>query len=231
MAYAEGYKDGEFTPFNELLLRLTKIANSVNIPVTADIESGYASTDQQLKENIKLLIATGIAGVNIEDTDKETNALFSTEMQCNRIQIIKNTATEMGISLFINARTDVYIQGTKFVTDQAKLDETLLRGAAYKKAGADCIFPIAIRQEEHIKKIVEQLQMPINILTIPGIPTIQILKEIGVARVSLGPSFLKIAIKAMKKIAIKLKNYDGLPEIIENEITSDYLKDLVNKKY
>lgn len=136
----------------------------------------------------------------------------------------------MGISLFINARTDVYIHGNEFEIAEAKLEETIKRGLAYKNAGADCFYPIVMRREQDIKKTVEQLQMPVNILTIPGIPDLNILNQIGVARVSLGPSFLKIAIKAMKELAIKLSKFEGLSEITENEITSDYLKNLVAQK-
>ena len=67
--------------------------------------------------------------------------------------------------------------------------------------------------------------MPINILVLPEVPELHILKKIGVIRVSLGPAFLKIAIKAMKDMALKLKNLEGLSEITKNEITSDYLKE------
>lgn len=231
IAYTNGYNDGEYLPFNDLLTQLTKIVNSVNIPVTADIESGYSSNDKQLQENIKRLISTGIVGINIEDTNRTTGSLVSIENQSNNIHIIKNVATEMGISLFINARSDVYIHGNKFETAEAKLEETLKRGLAYKNAGADCFYPIVMLNEHDIKKTVQELQIPINILTIPGIPELSILNEIGVARVSLGPSFLKIAIKAMKDIAEKLNNLEGLSEITANEVTSDYLKSLVNKNY
>ncbi|MEO6883841.1 MAG: isocitrate lyase/phosphoenolpyruvate mutase family protein [Bacteroidia bacterium] len=229
IAYTNGYNDGEHIPFTDLLTLLTKIVNSVSIPVSADIESAYAATDKQLQENIKQLISTGIVGINIEDSYKETNALIPIEIQCNRIRIIKNVSAEMGISLFINARTDVYIHGQEFETAEAKLEEVLKRGLAYKSAGADCFYPIVMRQEQDIKKTVEQLQMPINILAIQGVPELKTLNEMGVARVSLGPGFLKIAIKAMKDLAIKLKNYEGLSDITSNEITSDYLKNLVNK--
>ena len=230
IAFANGYKDGEQIPFNDVLELFSKIVKNVNIPVTADIESGYASTEILLQENIKQLIATGIVGINIEDTDKETNTLFSIEKQCDRISLIKEISAEMGISLFINARTDVYIDKNEFNAPESKLEETLKRGLAYKKAGADCIFPLAIRQEREIKILVEQLQMPINVLTIHGIPELKILQEIGVARVSLGPSLLKLAVRAMKDIALKLNTLDGLPTITENEITSDYLNDLVHNK-
>ena len=231
MAFTNGYNDGENLPFNDFLTLLNKIAKSVAIPVTADIESGYASDDKQLKENIKQLISTGIVGINIEDSDKATNVLIPIEIQCNKIRLIKNVSAEMGISLFINARTDVYIHGEEFETAESKLEETIKRGLAYKSAGADCFYPIVMRQEQDIKKTIKQLQMPINILTLPGIPELSTLNKMGVARVSLGPSFLKIAIRAMKDMAVKLKNYEGLPEITKNEITSDYLKDLVNKNY
>ncbi len=231
IAFTNGYEDGENVPFDYVLTLLSQIVNSVTIPVTADIESAYASNDTQLRENIKQFIATGIVGINIEDTSKHKNELLPIERQCNTIRIIREVATEMGISLFINARTDVYIHGDHFKTAEDKLNETLKRGIAYKNAGADCFFPIAIRLEEHIKQVVNQLQMPVNVLALPGIPELNILKEIGVKRVSLGPAFLKIAIKAMKDLAIKLKTAEGLLDITSNEITSDYLKDLVNKKY
>lgn len=228
VAYTNGYQDGENIPFNQLLRILTDIANSVKLPVTADVESAYAANDDELRENIKQLISTGIVGINIEDTNKKSGELFSTEVQCNRIRIVKTVAAEMGISLFINARTDVYIHGDKFETAESKLEEALKRGLAYKAAGADCIFPIAIRMESDIKKLVEALQMPINVLTIPGIPELKTLQKIGVVRVSLGPSLLKIALRAMKNLAVDLKSLDGLSEITGNEITSDYLKDLID---
>lgn len=77
----------------------------------------------------------------------------------------------------------------------------------------------------------KEVQLPLNILTIPGIPNFKTLKKIGVSRISLGPSFLKIAIKAMKNLAIKLKTEDGLEDILTNEITNDYLKNLIQKHY
>ncbi|MGV3529437.1 MAG: isocitrate lyase/PEP mutase family protein [Flavisolibacter sp.] len=227
IAYANGYPDGEKIPFEDLCSILSKISNNVNSPVTADIESGYAVDDNQLREYIKLLIETGIVGINIEDTNHKTNTIFSIERQCARIKLIRSVAGEHGIPLFINARTDVLLHEKDFPTAESKYEELLKRGSAYKEAGADCFYPIALRQKEAIQGMVSQLKMPVNILTLPGIPELKALKEMGVARVSLGPSFLKAAIKAMKSLAIELKNYEGLSSITENEISSDYLKSLV----
>lgn len=116
IAYTNGYLDGEIFSFDQLLELLKQITSSVNLPVTSDIESGYATTDKQLEENIQQLIETGIVGINIEDTDKESGELYAIETQCNRIRLIKKVSEEMGISLFINARTDVYIHDLPFST-------------------------------------------------------------------------------------------------------------------
>jgi len=229
IAFTNGYDDGENIPFDSLLALLKKIVNSVNIPVSADIESGFAQSDQQLIENIKQFLETGIVGINVEDTDKKTNSLLSVELACERIRLIKKTSEEMGISLFINSRTDVYIRGKGFDTPESKLEETLKRGSAYRNAGADCFYPITMNREEDIKKTVDQLRMPVNVLVMDGIPKLNVLNEMGVARVSLGPGFLKTAIQSMKNLAIKLQNSEGITDIIENEITSPYLKSLVNK--
>jgi 2-methylisocitrate lyase-like PEP mutase family enzyme len=231
VAFTNGFDDGQRISFDAVLAILKKITSSVTVPVSADIESGFAYNDEQLKQNIKQLLATGIVGINIEDTDKESNSIVPIEVQCEKIKLIKKVSEEMGVSLFINARADVYLRGKDFDTPELKFEEALKRGGAYKAAGANGFYPIGMTRREDIKRMVDQLQMPVNILTIPGIPELSVLNDIRVARVSLGPSFLKIAIKALKNLAIKLQNFEGLSDITENEITSAYVKDLVNKNY
>ena len=231
VAFTNGYDDGQRISFDSVLALLKKIVSSVSIPVSADIESGFAGNDLQLEENTKQLLATGIVGINIEDTDKKTNSILPVETQCEKIKLIKKVSQAVGVPLFVNARADVYLRGKDFDTPESKFEEALKRGRAYKAAGADCFYPIAMTRQEDIKRMVKQLQMPVNVITIPGIPELNVLNEIGVARVSLGPSFLKIAIKAMKNLALKLQNLEGLSDITENEITSAYVKDLVNKNY
>src|SRR4030095_9173483 len=196
-AFANGYDDGQKISFDFVLAILKKIAGSVNIPVSADIESGFAENDEQLKGNIERLLATGIVGINIEDTDKETNSILPIEVQSEKIKLIKKVSAEMGVSLFLNARADVYLRGKDFDTPESKFEEALKRGRAYKAAGADCFYPIAMTRQEDIKRMVDQLQMPLNVITIAGIPELSVLTDLGVARANLGPSFLKIAIKAM----------------------------------
>lgn len=226
IAYTIGYQDGEKMPFDQVLTILKNIVDAVSLPVTADIESGYANSDEELEQNISLFLKTGIAGINIEDTNHKTGEFYSIEDQCRKIQIIKDISNKNDVPLFINARTDVIIH-SNHTSAKENFDEMLKRGKAYKDAGADCFYPILLKDKEEIQKLVNELKMPVNILTIPGIPDLKTLKEIGVRRVSLGPSFLKIAIKAMKDLALKLQDLEGLNQITGNDITSDYLKLLI----
>ena len=229
IAFANGYQDGEKIPFEELIFILKRIVKSVNIPVTADVESGYAENNSVLKENIKRLLDTGIAGINFEDSRHDEQKLFSKEEQSEKINLIKKTATGSGSNLFINARTDVFIKQNP-LSKEEKLAEAIERGKAYKAAGADGFYPIFLKEKEGIKMVVEEVALPVNILMLPGIPDFSTLKEIGLARLSLGPGFLKYAINSMKNIAEKLLHYEGMDEITSNPISTEYLKNLVSKK-
>lgn len=229
IALANGYQDGENIPFDDLLSILKTIVMSVNIPVTADVESGYAKNNQQLKDNIKRLIDTGIAGINFEDGRHDEQKLFTKEEQSEKINVIKRTASEMGSALFINARTDVFIKENN-LSNEEKVAEAIVRGKAYKDAGADCLYPIFLKEKESLVTIMNEVSLPINILMVPGIPDFPTLKEIGLARISLGPGFLKYAISSMKNIAQKLLNFEGMEDITANPVTTDYLNKLISKK-
>ncbi|MGN6193730.1 MAG: isocitrate lyase/PEP mutase family protein [Ginsengibacter sp.] len=229
IAFSNGYDDGQKIPFNNLLFLLKRIVSSVQIPVTADIESGYAKNKSELKENIKKLIDTGIVGINFEDSLHDQTNLVSKEEQAEKINLIKKTASENGSDLFINARTDVFIKESP-LSKEEKLDEAIERGNAYKNAGADCFYPILLKEKESIEIIIKKVSLPVNILMIRGVPDFTTLKEMGVARISLGPGFLKKAIQSMKNVAEKLLNYEGMEEITGNPVTSDYLKNLIVKK-
>lgn len=229
IALSNGYQDGEKISFNDLLLILERIVKSVTIPVTADVESGYAKNNIELSENIKKLIDTGIAGINFEDSKHDEQKLFTKEEQSEKINLIRKTVSQMGSSLFINARTDVFIK-EKNLSDEEKMTEAIERGKAYKAAGADCFYPIFLKEKQSIVTIMNEVSLPVNILMVPGIPDFPTLREIGLARISLGPGFLKYAINSMKYIAQKLLNQEGMEEVTTNPITTDYLNKLISKK-
>lgn len=212
IAFSNGYDDGEKIPFNDLLHILERIVYSVNIPVTADVESGYAKNNTALVENMKRLINTGIAGINFEDSHHDEQKLIPMDAQCEKISLIKKVSSEMGASLFINARTDSYIK-SKQLSKEEKLSETIKRGKAYKEAGADCLYPIFLKDKKDYQTIIKEVGLPVNILLLAGIPDFNELKETGVTRLSLGGNFIKFAINAMKKVAEKLLNFQGMEDI------------------
>ena len=225
-AFSNGYDDGEKLPFSDLLNILQRIVNSVNVPVTADIESGYARDNATLAENIRRLIGVGVAGINFEDSHHDEQKLFSINEQCEKIFLIKKVSTEMGMPLFINARTDVYLK-TNNLSEEEKLAQAILRGKAYKDAGADGLYPIFLKEKNAISTIIKEVELPVNILLLPNIPDFKELKEMGVARLSLGPGLLKVAINAIKNVAEKLLNFDGMNDVAQNPISMNYLKDLI----
>lgn len=229
IALSNGYRDGERLPFDELLKILTRISAGVNIPVSADVETAYASNPVELRENIKKLVDTGIAGINYEDSKHNGNGLISIEEQCENIEIIRNTAEGAGSALFINARIDVYIKANH-LSDDEKLTEAVKRGKAYRDSGADGLYPIILKNKNHIEELVKETGLPVNITMIQGIPGFEVLKELGVKRISLASGFLKASVYALKNIAELLLKEEGMNVFFQNMVSSDYLNGLIADK-
>ncbi|MCE7066328.1 isocitrate lyase/phosphoenolpyruvate mutase family protein [Dyadobacter sp. CY326] len=204
IARANGFQDGEKMPFEQALNVITQIVNAVEVPVTADIESGYAMDWSELKNNIRKVLATGVAGINIEDSDPKTNQLLPTEWQVERIRLIRKVAEKAGVRLFINARTDVFLKPSS-LSNEEKLEVALERGCAYADAGADGIYPIFVQDEAAIAALVNEFSVPVNILITKGTPELQTLHKLGVTRVSFGPNFQKAMLLAMKASLKQMK--------------------------
>ncbi|MEO6948652.1 MAG: isocitrate lyase/phosphoenolpyruvate mutase family protein [Ginsengibacter sp.] len=228
IALSNGFADGQKIPFQDVLRILRNIVNSVKIPVSADIEGAYANDDTSLKEHIKQLLDTGIAGINFEDSDHYGTGLIPTIEQCRKISLIKNTAAQQGSALFINARADINLRPGA-LSDSQKITELIKRGKAYRDAGADGFYPMILKDVDGIREVINEVKLPINILLFPGIPDLALLQKMGLARLSLGPGLLKIAINAMKNISEKLLHLEGMSEITGNPVTGDYLNRLITK--
>lgn len=229
MSLSNGYPDGEKLPFADLLHILKRIAETVSIPVSADVETAYATTPSDLKENILKLIDTGIAGINFEDSRHGETRLIPIAEQSEKIFIIKKTATDAGSHLFINARIDVYIKGS-YLSDAERLEQAIQRGKAYKDAGADGLYPILLKNKEHIAAIKEETGLPLNITFTDGIPDINHLKEAGVDRLSMASGFLKNTIYSMKGVLEKLLVGKDMGEILQQMVSSEYLNELISNK-
>lgn len=220
-ALTNGYLDGEHIPFNQLLEIVLRISSSVQIPLTVDIERGFASDSiMQLRENTGLLIEHGAIGINIEDSRPDHKSLNPIKEQCRKIEAIREMSMQCGVPLVINARTDV------FLIDPVNnaLEKGIERGRAYKDAGADCVYPVTISNYEDISRFVNEVGVPVNVLLMKSIPDLKRLKEIGVARVSLGPNLLSHVLATMKEIAESLMHEDSTP-FFSRELPSREFRD------
>ena len=207
IAASLGYPDCQVIQFSEMIEVITGIVNAVQVPVTVDIEAGYGNNLNEIIDSVKKIIATGIVGINIEDSI-DLNPVLIDEMEfCDRISAIRALSDSLGYHLVINARTDSFY--TSLGSTREKLSESIKRGNKYREAGADCIFIQPVWEKETISTLVKEINAPINILSNPGIgaglpPSVRELQDLGVARLSLGSSLMKATLALIKKVADEL---------------------------
>jgi 2-methylisocitrate lyase-like PEP mutase family enzyme len=216
IAASLGYPDCQVIQLSEMIQTITGIVNGVQVPVTVDIEAGYGNDIDEIIDSVKKIIATGIVGINIEDSIALNPVLIDELEFCERISAIRALSDSLGFHLVINARTDSFY--TSSGSPREKLTESIKRGNKYRDAGADCIFVQPVWEKETISTLVKEINAPINVLANPGIgagmpPSVRELQDLGVARVSLGSALMKATLALIKKVAVELSakgTYDTL---------------------
>ena len=207
IAASLGYPDSQVIQLSEMIAAITGIVNAIQVPVTVDIEAGYGNNLNEIIDSVKKIIATGIVGINIEDSIDLSPVLIDEMEFCERISAIRALSDSLGFHLVINARTDSFYTSTG--SHQEKLSVSIKRGNKYREAGADCIFVQPVWEKETIKTLVKEINAPINILSNPGIgagvpPSVSELQDLGVARLSLGSALMKATLALIKKVADEL---------------------------
>jgi 2-methylisocitrate lyase-like PEP mutase family enzyme len=207
IAAALGYPDCQVIQLSEMIGVITGIVKAIQVPVTVDIEAEYENNLNEIIESVKKIIATGIVGINIEDSIDLNPVLIDEVEFCERISAIRALSNSLDFHLVINARTDSFY--TSLGSSQEKLSESIKRGNKYREAGADCIFVQPVSEKETIATLVKEINAPINILANPTIGSgsplsIKELQDLGVARVSLGSGLMKATLALIKKIADEL---------------------------
>jgi 2-methylisocitrate lyase-like PEP mutase family enzyme len=224
-----GYPDGEEIERGELVSAIRRIAHTLSVPLSADIESGFGSTTEELTETVRGVIDAGAVGINIEDiADYENKSLVPLEKQVERVKVIKRVADSTGVPLVVNARTDAF----RFVTgdEKARLEEAIRRSIAYADAGSDCLYPMGLTDKALISDFVKAVDMPVNIMARKGTPTIPELQNIGVARVSLGPGPIYAAMGLLKRMARELREKGTYDILLDGAITFDELNSLAKPR-
>jgi 2-methylisocitrate lyase-like PEP mutase family enzyme len=200
-----GYRDGEKIKLSTHLDIIERIVKSVVIPVTADIEGGYASDINSLRESINKVIDTGVAGINIEDSTDKEGFLRNIDKQAERIATVRKVSEDRKLHLVINARIDCFLS----TNDQSKeevIKEAIKRAEAYCKAGADCVYPVGVLDLETIETLRRAISSPINILGSHSTIPLKTIQNIGINRVTFGPFLFRSALKKFVNIVEELAN-------------------------
>ncbi len=181
MAAVLGYADREGTPPAEMFAAVARVARAVEVPVTADLETGYGLPAAELVER---LLEAGAVGCNLEDSDHGAGGLIDPERQADRLAAVRAAAESAEVHVVLNARIDVHLR--QVGAPDERLGLAVTRARRYLAAGADCVYPIFVADEATIRGLTERVGGPVNILARPGAPSLARLAALGVARVSFG---------------------------------------------
>lgn len=214
VAYSLGYADQERIPQGEMLAAVKRIAGCVRVPVTADLESGY----HDVAKTTAALIDSGAVGLNLEDMEHaESNSLADISRQIEKITAVRRTADGMGVKVVINARTDVYL--AQIGDPATRFERACERLRAYMDAGADCAFLPGLIDEHTIRRVLETLKCPLNILVTANAPSVARLEDLGVARVSVGSGIMRATMGLTRRIAGELKHDGTYSKMLDDPIS------------
>jgi 2-methylisocitrate lyase-like PEP mutase family enzyme len=196
VSWAGGRADGGGLSRDEALAAIGRIAASVDVPVTADVESGYAATPDAVAAIVSGVLSAGAVGINLEDS------LRPVEEQVERIAAARGAADAQGVPLFVNARIDTHRLPVDAGADW--LAETVARASAYGDAGADGVFVLGDLDARRVEALVAAVSVPLNVLSGPGTLPVAALAALGVARVSSGSSIAEAAYGLVARVAREL---------------------------
>ena len=220
ISWALGYPDGHGLSRDAMIDAVRRIVQSVRIPVTADVESGYgAGTPADAAETATRVIEAGAVGINLEDSPGHSGGkLVDASYQAARFAAARAAAMSAGVDLFINARIDTYLKAVGDEGD-ARFEETVRRAHAYVAAGADCVFVPLVTDVTLIRRLVSAVGAPLNLLALPGSPTIETMRALGVARASVGPRLARSVMAHIRRAATEVLTM-GTYEALATQITS-----------
>jgi 2-methylisocitrate lyase-like PEP mutase family enzyme len=205
VAWAHGYADGDAAPIALVCQTIAAAARVVDVPLTADIEGGYTDDLTELKDNIAQVIAAGAVGVNLEDGARDP------DLHARKIEAARAAASEAGVPLFINARTDVYLK--RLMEGEAAFAEVLRRADLYARAGADGVFVPGPSDATLIERLAGEIRLPLNVMGWLGVPPADRLQALGVRRLSSATNSFRVAYAALARAAAQFLA-DGDPDAL-----------------
>jgi 2-methylisocitrate lyase-like PEP mutase family enzyme len=220
IAFSQGFPDGQQISPELMFAAITKIAGAVDVPVTADVEAGYGDTPERAAQTARDVVSSGAVGMNFEDaTGEPGHPLADLSLHVERIRAIREAAASLDLALVLNARSDVYL--LQVGETGKRYDECVRRLAAFRDAGADCVFAPGLTDAKTIERIVKDLNCPVNILAGFGTPSVHELAALGVKRISLGSGPMRATLGHLRRLAEEVKRdgtytkLDGAPSYAE----------------
>ena len=211
-AWSMGLKD-HGPSLEQTLVHLRTMSRSVEVPINADFEGGYAVEPEKVAANVTAAIKTGIAGISIEDsTDDASNPLFEFELSVKRVRAARQAIDRSGTGVLLTGRSEGFIAG------RPDIRETIRRLTAYAEAGADCLYAPGLKNMDDIRAVVKAVApKPVNVLAVSDFTTVAALTGAGVRRISVGGALARTAwtgfLAAAKEIADN-GTFSGLGEAI-----------------
>ena len=220
-----GYPDGELMGRDRFVEITGQIAAAVDAPINADGEAGYGAA-RQIPETVRALVEAGAAGMNLEDGVKEGRGqrLADLPQQLEKIAAVNDAKRTLKSEFFLNARIDALA----IITDDPvkALDEAVRRGNAYAESGVDCIFYLNAHTREVIGRLVREVRAPVSVLAGAQTVGVRDLQDLGVARVSYGSAFTRMAIGAVRRLAREIQQ-QGTLAALADALPSNEFRSLV----
>ena len=204
ISWSLGVPDGEQLAGTEMLAAVERIVGAVDVPVSADLESGYGATPTEVAAVVGRVSAIGAVGANLEDSPgSDGSPLRSIAAQCERLAAAREAADRHVAGFILNARTDVYLAGAGAPGQRLAL--VVERARHYADAGADCLFVPGLVDPDAIAELVAASPLPLNVMLAPGSgPSIEALRALGVRRISVGSLIAQAAYSTAASLAGRL---------------------------
>ena len=204
IAWSLGCPDGEIISRDDMLFMVKKVADGVDLPVTADMEAGYGEAAEAVADTVVATLNAGAVGANIEDSSSQRagHPLLDYDLSVARIRAAKKAADDYGIPFVINARTDGFFGGA----GDGVFEEAVRRCSAYLEEGAGCVFVPFVRDRDTMHKLVAAIDGPVNFLANPVAPDLGQMQEMGVARVSIGGLFSLLIYSQLRGACEEMKS-------------------------
>jgi 2-methylisocitrate lyase-like PEP mutase family enzyme len=197
-----GRLDGSVTR-EEALGHAAAIVQATELPVSADLESGFADDPAGVAETVRLALEAGLAGCSVEDFGGDQDApIYAAGLAAERVRAAAEAAHRGPVHLVLTARAENYLHG------RPDLADTIARLQSFQDAGADVLYAPGLTRLEEIRQVVASVDRPVNVLALPGAPPVPELAAAGVRRVSVGGAFAFAALGAVVEAAAELRD-DG----------------------